>query len=71
MAFNERETNPSLIPVQLNVKIPFQLREDMIRTAEVRGISQAELVRLAIEVSVAPEVARFTREQTKDAGATK
>lgn len=45
----DRITDPTQLPVQLNTKIPFWLREEVVELSEIHHISQAEIVRKGIE----------------------
>ena len=43
-----RVKDPKLLPVQLNVPVPWEYREHLIRVAQERQISLAQLVREAL-----------------------
>jgi predicted HicB family RNase H-like nuclease len=50
-----KRTSPEDVPVQLNVKVPWHYREQLIRTAHERGISLNRLVVNALVRSYPPE----------------
>ena len=76
MAFNQtsRQKDPRQLPVQLNVNIPWSLREFLINQAETEGLSLAKLVEKVIlaEFGTAYELQEtaIVRADTKGAGAT-
>lgn len=71
MAFQRTNTDPTEVPVQMNVRIPFFLREVLIAVAKERDISQNELVKLSIMKELAPELRELAVNTTRQAGATK
>ena len=70
MASFNRETDPTQVPVQLNFKVPWQVREDMVVIAERKKISFAKLAREALMSGLKNDLTQLRREKTKDAGAT-
>jgi len=66
----KRETDPTQLPVQLNIKIPWQIREDMVTIAREKSIPFAKLARDALMSGLKDDLTRLGREKTKDAGAT-
>ena len=50
-----RRTSPEDVPVQLNVKVPWHYREQLIRTAREKNTSLNRLVVNAIVRSIPPE----------------
>jgi predicted HicB family RNase H-like nuclease len=66
MAF-DRQTDPKQIKVQLNVRIPWELREKVIAVAEKRRMSVNTLILQLIERELDVNV----HQATKNAGATK
>lgn len=66
----QKQKDPTQLPVQLNVKIPWQLREDMALIAKRRHISMAQLSREALMKGLSHDLAELGREKTKEAGAT-
>ena len=71
LLMKERQTDPTQISVQLNISVPWQLREDLIDIADKRGMSLAELVRGAISTGLMSELTEIGRKRTTAAGATK
>lgn len=71
MTFQQRQKDPTLLPVQLNVKVTWQLREDMVAIAKRKGVSMAQLSRDAIVKGLRDELTELSRERTAEAGATK
>lgn len=66
----KRETDPTQVLVQLNFKVPWQVREDMVVIAERKNISFAKLAREALMSGLKNDLTQIGRERTKDAGAT-
>lgn len=66
----QREKDPTQLPVQMNVKIPWQLREDMTLIARRNNVSLAQLTRDALMEGLKRDLAELGREKTRDAGAT-
>jgi predicted HicB family RNase H-like nuclease len=66
----KRQTDPRQLPVQLNVKVPWQLREELTDIATEQHISLNELVNKAIVKGLRPELAELARRATSEAGAT-
>ena len=62
----ERITDPTKLPVQLNVNIPFYMREELHSIASKRGVSMNSLVMDALDAAYFADVKAATR----DAGAT-
>ena len=71
MAFKKRQINPMQLPVQLNVKVPLQLREDLSVTADENQLSLNELVNTAIMKGLRTELTELGKRATKDGGATR
>lgn len=74
MPFKERQKDPELLPVQLNARIPFYLREIMIEAANKRRMSQGQFIQRALERELASEIKQYRQTnpdsvhfQTKDA----
>ena len=67
----KRIRDPQLVATQLNIKIPFFLREELIEAAHQRRVSQSEIVRKALEMELAKELTDRTKRMTGEAGATK
>ena len=67
MASQQRNKDPRQLPVQLNVNIPWSLREFLIDQAEKEGLSLNKLVKRVI---LAEFGAAYTRSETKHEGAT-
>lgn len=66
----KRETDPTQVLVQLNFKVPWQVREDMVVIAERKNISFAKLAREALMNGLKNDLTQIGRERTRDAGAT-
>lgn len=66
----QREKDPTQLPVQMNIKIPWQLREDMTVIAKRHKVSLAQLTREALVRGLSRDLTELGREKTKDAGAT-
>jgi hypothetical protein len=66
----KRETDPTQVLVQLNFKVPWQVREDMVVLAERKNMSFAKLAREALMDGLKSDLTQLGREKTKDAGAT-
>lgn len=66
----KREKDPTQLPVQMNIKIPWQLREDMTQIAKRRKVSLAQLTRDALMAGLRHDLTELGREKTRDAGAT-
>lgn len=66
----QREKDPTQLPVQMNIKIPWQLREDMTEIAKRRNVSLAQLARDALFEGLSDDLAILGKEKTKAAGAT-
>ena len=66
----KRETDPTQVLVQLNFKVPWQVREDMVTIAERKNMSFAKLAREALMDGLKNDLTQLGREKTKDAGAT-
>lgn len=66
----KRVTNPENLPVQLNVKVPFWLREVLIAEARDNDSSQSEIVKEALETRLGSRILEDARARTKRAGAT-
>lgn len=64
MAYKPRIKDPTQLPVQLNVRIPFYLREALIEAAAQRRVSQSDLVIEAIKKDIAAELRQAAREAT-------
>ena len=71
MAFKKRQINPMQLPVQLNVKVPLQLREDLSVIADENQLSLNELVNTAIMKGLRTELTELGKRATKDGGATR
>lgn len=56
MAKSRRIKDPTQLPVQLNIRIPFYLREVLIEAAEERRVSQSDIVIEAIKKDLEPEL---------------
>ncbi len=56
---NTREKDPTQLPVQLNARVPFWLREVLADASAERRVSQGEILRRALEVELRPEIYRF------------
>jgi hypothetical protein len=69
MAYS-RETNPTQLPVQMNITIPWQMREDLTMIARDRHVSLAEMTREALYSDCRDELAMIARKRTVAAGAT-
>lgn len=67
MASTTRITDPTQLPVQLNVQVPFEFREHLIEVARKRRISLSELVRSTLQEALTDD----TREATRLAGSTR
>jgi len=67
----ERQKDPTQVPVQLNISVPWQFREDLIAIAKERNTSLAELVREAIKVGLSDDLIKKHRKLTAEFGATK
>ncbi len=63
----ERITDPTQLPVQLNVNVPFHFRETLRGIATKRRVSLNSLVVEALEKEY---LATEVHAQTRDAGAT-
>lgn len=50
-----RRTSPEDVPVQLNVKVPWHYREQLVRVAREKGTSLNRLVVNALVRSIPPE----------------
>jgi hypothetical protein len=66
----KRETDPTQVLVQLNFKVPWQVREDMVVLANRKNMSFAKLAREALMDGLKSDLTQLGREKTKDAGAT-
>jgi hypothetical protein len=66
----KRETDPTQVLVQLNFKVPWQVREDMVVIAERKNMSFAGLAREALMKGLRDDLTQLGRERTRDAGAT-
>ena len=66
----ERITDPNKIPVQLNVKVPFEFRELLYSVAKRRKVSLTDLVYDVLRREFAPTHEELQQE-TRQAGATK
>lgn len=66
----QREKNPTQLPVQMNIKVPWQLREDIIEIARRRSVSLSKLTRDALVKGMSHDLAELGRERTREAGAT-
>jgi predicted HicB family RNase H-like nuclease len=67
----KRQTDPRQLPVQLNVKVPWQLREDLTAIASEQQLSLNELVNKAIVKGLRNELSELFVRQTREAGSTK
>lgn len=66
----ERITDPRDVPVQLNIKVPWRMRERLHALAEEKRISFSQLVRDAIDDAY-PEGPDEVRKETAAAGSTR
>ena len=64
MSFDNRQTDPTQLPVQVNIKLPFWLREVLISAAADRRVSQAELCRRALERELDSEIRQALKQDT-------
>jgi hypothetical protein len=62
----ERIRDPRQLPVQLNVKIPFDFREHLYQISKRQGVSMTSLVVDALRKEYLPD----PKDETRDAGAT-
>ena len=66
----QRLRDPNKVPVQLNVKIPFEFREKLYAIAKRRKKSLNSLVYEALKHAYDPKVEEV-RQDTREAGSTK
>lgn len=60
----QRTKDPTQLPVQINLRIPFYLREALVDIAHSRNMSQSELVRDALTKALQPELSTRQREES-------
>ena len=61
----DKITDPRHLPVQLNIRVPWDFREELYRISKKRGVSLNSLV-----VDVLQREYLDTKQQTRDAGST-
>lgn len=66
----ERQKDPTQLPVQLNVTVPWQLREDLYVIADRKRTSMTKLVKDAIVKGLRSELSELMVEKTRNEGAT-
>ena len=65
-----RQKDPTQLPTQLNISLPWQDRQDYAEISANRGVSMAELVRLALAGECQFEMAEKMKQRTRKSGAT-
>jgi len=61
-SMSKRERDPSQVSVQINTRIPFWLREILADAALARQMSQADILRKALENELRPEIVGAQRQ---------
>lgn len=68
MAFKQSSPDPRMVPVQINVTVPWHYREHLREKAKELGISNQEMLRKALFKSHPPP--KLEHLMTREAGAT-
>ena len=59
----ERQTDPTQLPVQLNTRVPFYLREALVEASKTRRVPQTEILRDALVRELTQEIRTQAREE--------